>query len=216
MDSNDISRAEGGGKRCKPSSLSPKSVESDQPNAGSNEAVVYGPGTTDAFPTLANRGGVNENGTADDIDWDAMGQEEVQDQQNDADKLDICPIYLLSCYWKSSNGKLMLSINGLNGISEDTVEADDVKIDYPYTLALYLIGTSIGVKKAWESRNFSVAKEWRDWAARFMNAKTRRIERLVMILGQQLYRGNLRISSNHVYVVTTKVSPTSPCETEET
>ena len=47
----------------------------------------------------------------------------------------------------------MLQITGLNGISEDVVEADDVKFDYPDTLAFYLLGTSIGVKKAREYRN---------------------------------------------------------------
>ena len=65
-----------------------------------------------------------------------MRQEEVQYQQNDADKLDICPIDILSCYWKSYNGKLMLRTTGLNGIGEDTVEADDVNIYYPDTLAI--------------------------------------------------------------------------------
>ena len=33
---------------------------------------------------------------------------------------------------------------------------------------------------------------------------------------QQFSRGGLRISSNHLYVAATKVSPTLPCETEET
>ena len=86
----------------------------------------------------------------------------MQDQQNDADELDICPIYILSCYWNSSNDKLMLLITWLDGIGEDTVEADDVKIDYPDTLPLYLIGTDIGLKKARKSRNFREAKEWRE------------------------------------------------------
>ena len=74
----------------------------------------------------------------------------------------------------------MLLLTGLNGIGEYTVEADNAKIEYPYTLALYLIGTSIGVKKSWNSR---VAKEWHEWAVRFTNAKTRRIAKLVRILG---------------------------------
>ena len=42
----------------------------------------------------------------------------------------------------------MLWINGLNRISEDAVDANDDKIDYPDTVSLYLLGTSIGVKKA--------------------------------------------------------------------
>ena len=39
------------------------------------------------------------------------------------------------------------------------------------------------MKKARESRYSRVAKEWQEWAVRFTNAKTRRIERLVRILG---------------------------------
>ena len=42
----------------------------------------------------------------------------------------------------------MLRITRLNGLSDDVVEADNVKIDYPGTLAIYLLGTRIGVKKA--------------------------------------------------------------------
>ena len=109
-------------------SSSPKSVESDRSTAGSNEAVMDVLGTANNFPALANRGDMNDNGPTDDMDWSAIGQEEVQDQQNYAEKLDIFPIDILLCYWKSSNGKLMLRITGLNGLSEDTVEAADVKI----------------------------------------------------------------------------------------
>ena len=49
-----------------------------------------------------------------------------------------------------------------------------------------------------------------------MNAKTRRIERLVRILGKNYLEGGLRISSNHVHSEYTKVSSTLTCETEET
>ena len=80
----------------------------------------------------------------------------------------------------------MLWITGLDIIGEDTVEAGNVNIYYLDTLTLYLIVTSIGVNKARESRNFRVAKEWREWAVRFTNAKTRRIARLVSIFGKNL------------------------------
>ena len=145
-----------------------------------------GPGTANGFPNMSNRGDVNKNWTTDDMNWSAMGQEEVQGQKNDAEEIYICPIDILLCYWKSSNGKMMMWINGLDGLFEDTVEANDVKIDYPDTLAIYLIGTSIGVKKSWNYRNLRVAKEWCEWAVRFTNAKTRRIERVFMILGNDL------------------------------
>ena len=116
------------------------------------------PVTTDGFTNLVNQGEVNENETTDDMDWAEIGQEEVQDQQNDDDKLDIFLIDILSCYWKSSNGKIMLRIAGFYGLGEETVKAENVKIDYPDTLDLYLIDTSIGVNKAQECRIFRVAK----------------------------------------------------------
>ena len=75
-----------------------------------------------------------------------MIQEEVQDQQDDADVFDIFPIDIISCHWKPDSGMMMLQITGLNGLGEDIVKAEDVKVDYSDALALYLIGTSIGVK----------------------------------------------------------------------
>ena len=56
----------------------------------------------------------------------------------------------------------MLRITSLNGLGKYTVEVDDVNIDYPDTLDFYLLGTSIGAKKAQESRNFRATKEWRE------------------------------------------------------
>ena len=94
------------------------------------------PGIADGFTALSNQGDVNEKGTRYEMDWAAMGREEVQDQQNDADELEISPIDILQYYWKSTNGKLMLRKTRLNGLSEDLVEADNVNIDYPDTLAL--------------------------------------------------------------------------------
>ena len=88
-----------------------------------------GAGTVNKFPALASRGDVNKNGKTDKMDWAAMVQEEVQDQLNDAKKYDICPIDILSYYWKSSGGKLVLRITGLYGPGEGPVEASDVKIN---------------------------------------------------------------------------------------
>ena len=89
MDPPDITIPEGGGNRHKPLSSPPTSVESDRSTSGSNDAVVDGPGTADGFCALVNRGDVNEKGTTYEMDWASMGLEEVNDQQNDADKLDI-------------------------------------------------------------------------------------------------------------------------------
>ena len=53
----------------------------------------------------------------------------------------------------------MLWLTGFNGLSEDVLEAENVNIDYPDTLSLYLLVTIKGVKKARESRNIRAAKE---------------------------------------------------------
>ena len=41
---------------------------------------------------------MNEKRTSDDMDWAVIGIEEVQDQKNDAEKLEIFPIDILLCY----------------------------------------------------------------------------------------------------------------------
>ena len=78
MDPHDISISEGGEKRYKLLSSSPKSVESDQPAVDSNEMAIDSPGNADGFSDLFNRGDVNKNGTHDDMGCAAMGQKEVQ------------------------------------------------------------------------------------------------------------------------------------------
>ena len=85
-----------------------------------------------------------------------MGREEVQDQLNDAEKYDICAIDILSHYRKYSSGKMMMKVSGLHGLRYEAFESDDVKIDYPDTLAIYLLGTCIGVKS---SRNLRYPRE---------------------------------------------------------
>ena len=162
MDPLDIAIPKGGGKRRKLSSSSPKIVESNRSTVAPIETVVDVPGIADGFSALAYRGYVNEKGTTDEMDWSIMEQEEAQNQQNDADVLEICPVDILSCYWKPNNGMLVLRITGLNGPGEDLIKAEDVKVGYTYALSLYLIGTSIGMKKAWENCNFWSAKERRD------------------------------------------------------
>ena len=96
-------------------------MEADRSTIAPIETVVDGPGTVDGFTTLANRWDVNKKGTTDEMDWSEMGQEEVQDQQNDADKLDIFLIDILSCYCKPNSGKLMLRITRWNGLGEDVL-----------------------------------------------------------------------------------------------
>ena len=40
----------------------------------------------------------------------------------------------------------MVKVTGLYGLGDEVVEADDVNIDYPDTLALYLMGSCIGAE----------------------------------------------------------------------
>ena len=48
---------------------------------------------------------MNEEGETDEMYWSAIGQEDVQDRLNDADKLDIFPVDISSCYWRPEDGK---------------------------------------------------------------------------------------------------------------
>ena len=73
-------------------------------------------------------------------------------------KLDIFPVDILSCYWIPEDGKLTLLINGLLGLIEDLMEAEDMRLDYPDNLDLFLLKSRIGLNKAREKRNIQAAK----------------------------------------------------------
>ena len=142
-----------------------------------------GQGTADEFLDLANWVNVNKAGTIGDMAWAAMLQEEVQYQLNDADKSEIIEIDILLRYLKSSNRTLMVKLTGLYGIFHDAIKPEYVHIDYPDTLVIYIIRSIIGVKSS-RKPQFSVeANRWISWAEKFINSKTRRIARLVTILG---------------------------------
>ena len=158
LDPPDIAITEGGGNRRKLLSLPPKGVELDQSTIAPIETVVDVPGISGGFYALANRGGENEKGKTDDMDWYAMRQEEAKDQKNNADRLDICLLDIISCYWKPNNGMLMLRITGLNRLGEYVIKAEDVKVDYPDTLAILLIGTIIGEKRPGRTASFGRLK----------------------------------------------------------
>ena len=79
----------------------------------------------------------------------------MQDKLNDAEKYYISAIYILSYYWKYATGNMMVKVAGLHELGDEKVEAEDVKIDYPYTLAIYLMVSCIGVKSSHKPR-FSV------------------------------------------------------------
>ena len=52
----------------------------------------------------------------------------MKDLLNDSEKSDICAINILSHYWISNNGKLMVKVYVLHGLDGDTVEDEDVNI----------------------------------------------------------------------------------------
>ena len=64
------------------------------------------------------------------------------------------------------------------------MKAEYMRIYYPYNIALFLLKSRVGLKKARENRNFWVAREWREWAVKFINGKKKRISRLVRIFGK--------------------------------
>ena len=97
---------------------------------------------------------MHEKETKNEMDWYAMVQEEAQDQKNDSDVLDIYLLDIIACYWKPNNGMLMLRITGLNGLGEDVIKAEYVKVDYPDALALFVTGTIIGTKKPRRTATF--------------------------------------------------------------
>ena len=88
-----------------------------------------GSGTSDGFPALSNWGIVNKNETTNEMSWDAMGREEVKEQLNDADKSDISAIDILSHYWKSASGNLMMKVTRLHGLGDAAIEDECVKTD---------------------------------------------------------------------------------------
>ena len=115
-----------------------------------------------------------------------MGQEEVQYQLNDAEKLEIYPVDILSYYWRPVDGVLMLKTTGLYKLSDETMDDDMFRVDYTDDLALFILKTRIGLKKTQENRNSWVTKEWREWAVKFINGKKECMARLVRIFGKDL------------------------------
>ena len=111
-----------------------------------------------------------------------MVQEEFQYQFNGADKYYISEIDIILNYCKYINGTLVVKFTGLHVLGNYSIKMEYVNIDYPDTLALYIIGSSIGVKSS-KKYCFSVeANRWCKWDEKFANYKTRRIARLVRVI----------------------------------
>ena len=82
------------------------------------------------------------------MSWAAMVQEEFQYQFNGADKYYISEIDIILNYCKYINGTLVVKFTGLHVLGNYSIKMEYVNIDYPDTLALYIIGSSIGVKSS--------------------------------------------------------------------
>ena len=87
VDPPNIFMTEGGRKRRKLLSSSPRHVGTDRSTVAPIETVTENPSIVDDVPVPDNIGYVNEEGATDDMYWSEMGQEEVQDQLNYAENL---------------------------------------------------------------------------------------------------------------------------------
>ena len=114
----------------------------------------------------------------------SMGLDDVEDQLNDTDKNDISEIDILLHYWKGRNGKLMVKVTRLYTLGGDYIKAKDMKVDYPGTIVMYIIRSSIGVKSSQKVLCSRDKGNWHKWGENFINSQTRRIERLLRILGK--------------------------------
>ena len=84
----------------------------DQSAVDYEQSLLDFPGTANGFPDMDNRGSDNRNGTADNMAWAAMLQEEAQDQLNNPEKYDISAIDIFSYDWESASGNLIVKVNG--------------------------------------------------------------------------------------------------------
>ena len=76
-----------------------------------------------------------------------MNIEEVQYQCNYTDEIDQSLVDILHHYWHAKDGKLMLKIDKILGLDEDTHDADTFRVDYTGCLALYILKSTIGLTR---------------------------------------------------------------------
>ena len=77
------------------------------------------------------------------------------------DKIYQSSVEILYHYWHAEDGKLMLKIDKILGLDEDTHEADTFRVDYAGYLALYIMESTIGLTRSQNTLIFRKAKEWR-------------------------------------------------------
>ena len=107
---------------------------------------------------MAIRGDVNKDGTTDEMEWAAMELEEVQDQLNDSDEIYHTPVDIISYHWRPSDGMLMLKTTKIYSLDKDTHDADKFRVDYSGYLALYILKSTIGLKRSRNTHIFQKAK----------------------------------------------------------
>ena len=107
---------------------------------------------------------------------------EVLYRLNDTDKYYISDIGILLQYWKRSNVMQMVRFTGLQTLCYYAIKAEDIKFNYPYTLELYIIRSSIGVKSSRKVLYSREHENWLKWAENFINYNIICISRLVRIL----------------------------------
>ena len=142
------------------------------------------PSSLDDLSATANWGNANEEGATDETEWSEMNTEEVQDQCNYTDKTDQCLVEILNHYWHTESGKLMLKIDKILSLDEDTHEADTFRVYYAGCLYLYILKSTIGMAMARDTLIFRKAKEWRKWDEKFVSNTKKSVARLVRIFGR--------------------------------
>ena len=74
--------------------------------------------------------------------------------------------------------------NKILGLDEDTFEADTFRVDYAGCISLYILKSTIGMARARNTRIFRQAKEWREWAEKFVSNTKKPMARLVKVFGR--------------------------------
>ena len=78
----------------------------------------------------------------------------------------------------------MLKIDQILCLDEDTHEDDTFRLYYTGCLDLYILKSTIGMARSWNTLIFCKAKEWRKWAEKFVSNTKKRVEILMKIFGK--------------------------------
>ena len=210
---------EGGGKKNK--AMNPPLVSGVNPAKGvqyNDEAknsaevdkcIAY------MITAIADKGNVNKDRTTYEMVWEVMRQDEVQDKSNDSDQSDTDEIEVIFYYRRLSNKNLKVKDTGLR-ICNGKIDAEDVKVNYLDTLALYNMWRIFCLTPF---RNICYSREqeiWSDWSENFINAKMKCIARLVRIIGTNSLEEVFGSKVTFSRTVVAKVLVTLLCDTEET